>query len=83
MKWWSWVGGTGWGNQELTGIEFLAIGLECAPVMDVDGVALLGFPLALDGKRDIDLQIVRCQGANSSRGEQRKRQEEVLHVGRR
>jgi hypothetical protein len=60
----------GSGHSGLTSIEFLAIGLEGAAVMNVDRVAFLRFPLALDGERDIDLQIVRSQSANSSRGEQ-------------
>jgi len=64
----------------LTGIELLAIGLESAPVMDVDGVAFLRLPFAFDRKGDIDLQVVRGQSANSSRGEQRKREEDTLHL---
>jgi hypothetical protein len=48
--------------------------------MDIDGVALLGLPLALDRERNVDLQVVRSQGANGSRGEQGQGQKEVLHL---
>lgn len=47
--------------------------------MDVDLVALLGFPFALDRKGDINLQIIRGQNANGSRGEQREREQDALH----
>ena len=69
-----------WGEGSLTGIELLAVGLERAPVMDVNRVALLGFPLALDRERDVDLEVVRGQGADGGRGEQRKRQEDARHL---
>lgn len=67
-------------TRRLTGIKFLAIGLEGAPVVDVDGIAFLRFPLAFHGEGDIDLQVVRSQDANSSRGEQGERQEDALHL---
>ena len=67
-----------WGR--LTGIKFLAIGLEGSPVMDVHSVSFLCFPLAFDGERDIDLQIVRSQSAHRRRGEQREGHEDALHL---
>ena len=68
------------GEGSLTGIELLAIGLKRAPVMDVDRVTLVGLPLALDRERDFDLEIVRGQDTDGGRGEQRKRQENTLHL---
>ncbi len=70
----------GWRERRLTGIELLAIGLESAPVMHVDGVIFPGFPPAFHGERDIDLQVFRSQDANSRRSEQRKREEDSLHL---
>lgn len=64
----------------LTGIELLAIGLQSAPIMDLDLIPLLRLAFAFHGERDIDLQVIRGQGANRSRGEERKREQEGSHL---
>jgi hypothetical protein len=47
--------------------------------MDIDGVSFLRLPFAFHGECDIDLQFVRGQGTNGSRGEQGEGEEEALH----
>lgn len=66
-------------STRLTRIELLAIGLECALVMDIDLVALLGYAIALNGERDIDLEVIGGEDADSCRGEQGKREQKALH----
>lgn len=69
------------GRAERTGIELLAVGLECALVVDLDFVALLCLAFALDRQCHVDLEVVG-QDTDSGRGKQREREERKLHFGR-
>lgn len=63
-----------------TGIELCASGLQRSAVVDADLVALLCLPLALDGRRDVDLELcIGGKDTHGSRGEERQGQEDGLH----
>jgi len=67
-----------WG--ERTGIELAAVRLESALVVDLDLVALLRLPLALNRQGHVDLEVSR-QHTDGGGSQKRKGQERKLHLG--
>lgn len=61
-----------------TGVKLLAIGLQSAPVVNLDLVAFLSAPVTLYWQGDVDLKI-SSQSANNCRGEKGYGEEDGLH----
>ena len=63
-----------------TGIELFIGAGKCAPVVNLDTIAVLGLPIALDRLGDFNLELgARGQGSDGGGGHQTEGEEDVLH----